>query len=135
MTLRLYLRAAELGNLASIVVLAGRFRGGDVVPQDAAVAMKLATIAAKKGDLESYHLLGHIYDELGDVENATKSYIFAARAGNHETIEFLRTYKTDGAKVVSDDDLEAIEEAYKDAVQLEWSEEREAFKKHPVYCG
>ena len=44
-------------------------------------------------------------------------------------MEIVRKYVVDGAKLVSDDDLEAIEDAYKDAVKQEWSEEREAFKK------
>jgi len=36
-------------------------------------------------------------------------------------------YTIGGIKVVNDDDLEAIKEAYKKAAKLEWSEEREAF--------
>lgn len=44
-------------------------------------------------------------------------------------MKLLRTYEKDGAKLVSDDDLDAIEEAYKEAVKLEWSEEREAYRK------
>ena len=44
-------------------------------------------------------------------------------------MEALRTYTIGGAKVVSDDDLEVIEGAYKEAAKLEWIEEREAFKK------
>ena len=33
------------------------------------------------------------------------------------------------AGVISGDGIETIEEAYKDAVKLTWSEEREAYKK------
>ena len=48
-------------------------------------------------------------------------------------MEFLRTFKIDGAKVVSDDAIEAIEEAYNESVELEWSEGREAFKNHSSF--
>ena len=129
MALRLFLRAAELGNLNSIVDLATHFQAED--PQDAVFArkLKLAAIAAKKGDLASYILLGFLYHEQRDVENAVKSWTFAARAGNRESMEFLRNYKVNGVKAVSDDDFEAIEEAQKDAAKQEWSEEREIFKR------
>jgi len=130
MVLRLYLRAAALGNLKAIVFLANRFREGDDVPQDTVVAMQLATTTAKKGHLGSYSLLGIIHRLRGDVENAAKCWIFAARAGHSLCMEALRIYKVGGAKVVSDDHLEAIEKDYKEAAKLEWSKEREAFKKH-----
>jgi TPR repeat protein len=121
--LRLYLRAAELGHLSSIFYLAKYFYNGDVhVPQDAVFAKQFATIAARKGDLEAYYLLGLIYQKLGDAENAVKSCKFAARSGQSKCMEFLQT-------VISGDELEAIEEAYKDAVKVTWSEEREAYKK------
>ena len=128
MALRLYLRAAELGCLAAIGNLATSFFRDDDVLQDADFAMQLATIAAKRGHLVSYHLIGNIYHEQGDVENTAKSWIFAAKAGHSDSMKALRTYKIDGTDVVSDDDLEAIDEAYKEAIKLEWSEEREAFK-------
>ena len=123
------LRAAELGSLSSIGALAGHFYDKEDDPQNAVFAMQLATIAAKKGDLSAYGILACFYNDHGDVESAAKSWIFAARAGCSESMEVLRKYKVNGARLVSDDDLEAIEEAYKDAAKLEWSEEREAFKK------
>ena len=131
MALRLHFRAAELGSLPAIVFLANRFREGEdvLVPQDTVVAMQLATIAAKKGYLKSYSLLGIIYHDLGDIENTVKVWTFAARAGHSACMEVVRTFTIDGTNAVSDDDLEAIEDAYKDAVKQEWSEEREAFKK------
>jgi TPR repeat protein len=129
MARRLFLRAAELGSLGSINSLALYFSKEDA-PQDAVFAMQLATIAAKKGHLESYYLLGFLYHGQDDVENAAKCWIFAARAGHSDSTKALRAYnKKYGANVLSDDDLEAIEETYKDAVNLEWSEGREAFKK------
>ena len=129
LALRLNLRAAELGSLAAIVSLAIHFHfdNGDA-SRDSVTAMKLATIAAKKGDLESYFPVGCLYDDLGDVETAAKCWIFAARAGHSESMELLRTYKVHGTDVVSDDDFEAIEEAYKEAAKEEWSEGREAYK-------
>lgn len=130
MALRLNLRAAELGSHASIYALAAHFDlfyDGDA--QDAVFAMQLATIAAKKGYLESYYLLGCIYAKQEDGDNAAKCLIYAARAGHSDSMEIVRKYVVDGAKLVSDDDLEAIEEVYNEAVKLEWSEEREAFKK------
>ena len=120
MFFRLHLRAVELGSLASIYALATHFHEGED-PRDAAFAMQLATIAAKKGDLESYYLLGLIYQELRETEYAVKSWTFAASSGHNDCMEFLRT-------VIGDDKREAIEEAYKDATKLEWSEEREGFK-------
>ena len=129
MGLRLLLRAAELGSLVAIGNLASYFFTEDDVPQDSVFAMQLAMTAAKKGDWGAYSMLGCIYAKQEDVENAAKNFIFAARAGHEVSMEFLRSYKVDGAKLVSDDDLEAIDEAYKEAVKLEWSEEREAFKK------
>ena len=130
MGLRLLLRAAELGSPAAIDNLAAIFFSDGDDPQDAVFAMKLATIAAKKGHLGSYSLLGIIHRLRGDVENAAKCWIFAARAGHSLCMEALRIYKVGGAKVVSDDHLEAIEKDYKEAAKLEWSKEREAFKKH-----
>ena len=79
--------------------------------------------------MEAYFHLGRICQKLGDAENAVKSWTFAARAGNRESMEFLRNYKVNGVKAVSDDDFEAIEEAQKDAAKQEWSEEREIFKR------
>ena len=87
------------------------------------------TLAAKKGHLESVYFLGHIYDELDDNENAAKHWIFAARAGHSASMDAVRKNKINGNYVMSDDDLDAIEEAYKDAAKQEWSEEREAFKR------
>ena len=132
MSLRLHLRAAELGCLNSTYALATHFQKGED-PRDAAFAMQLATIAAKKGTLESYYLLGYLYHTLGDVANASKCYVFAAREGHSVSMEFLRTFKIGGAKVVSDDALEVIEEDYNESVKLEWSEEREAFKNHSSF--
>ena len=133
MALRLHLRAAELGCLSSTHRLATHFREGDDVPQDTVVAMQLATTAAKKGYLGSYSLLGDIYHAHDNAENAAKCWIFAARAGHSLCMEFLRTFKIDGAKVVSDDAIEAIEEAYNESVELEWSEGREAFKNQSSF--
>jgi TPR repeat protein len=129
MALRLNLRAAQLGSIGSIICLASHFNDRGDAPHDPAFAMQLVTIAAKRGNLNSYGILACIHYKLGDVENAVKSWIFAARAGNSDCMELLRTYEKDGAKLVSDDDLEAIEGAYKEAVKLEWSEEREVYRK------
>ena len=79
--------------------------------------------------MSAYGILACIHYELGDDENAAKCWIFAARGGNRDCMKLLRTYEKDGEKLVSDDDLDAIEEAYKEAVKLEWSEEREAYRK------
>ena len=79
--------------------------------------------------MESVYFLGHIYDELDDNENAAKHWIFAARAGHSASMDAVRKNKNNGTYVMSDDDLDAIEVNYNDAVKLEWSEEREAFKK------
>ena len=74
--------------------------------------------------MEAYFHLGRICQKLGDAENAVKSWIFAARSGHSVSMEAIQK-----AGVISGDGIETIEEAYKDAVKLTWSEEREAYKK------
>ena len=141
--MRLWLQAAELGHLPGLCALASRhlrneFEGRTTLEQ----AMKLAEAAAKKGSVEGHHFLGILGLDIDKdmtqeralkVEKAMKHLEHAAIAGNAPSFKMLREIRDEGGEsldvLLKHDTFEEMEAKHKEALALEWSEEREEVNK------
>ena len=126
--LQLLLEAAERGFHSSLHTLAKMYQEGKLVNKDSVRAKKLAVAAAKLGELQAHLVLGVIYlEELeGDFpEKARSHFSFAAKNGDSLSMYTLRKMNKIGK--VSQEDFDDIEDAFKEAAKVEWSEERETY--------
>ena len=126
----LHLEAAERGHFGSVFDLAKLFREGTLVKKDSAKAEKLAVAAAKLGDLQAHFLLGDMYVEDGCPlhllpETSRSHFIFAARNGDSRAMNIIRNLRqTDN---ICEGDFDEIDDAFKEAAKIQWTEEREAY--------
>mmetsp|Transcript_7751 Transcript_7751/g.12900 ORF Transcript_7751/g.12900 Transcript_7751/m.12900 type:complete len:222 (-) Transcript_7751:687-1352(-) len=125
---RLTLQAAETGHPFAIVCLANDwYYGRDAVQVNTQQAMRLATIAAKKGCIFGYSQLGiYSFDTNDDVEKATNLFSFAARRG--ESVSMTNLNKLSEGGDLHNIDIDGIRNAFEESLKLEWSEEREKAK-------
>ena len=140
--IRLQLQAAESGYPKAIARLADRcFEGGSAVPRNFVYALHLANAAARKGYVPAYSLLGAMLKDTTDAmlkKNITaddsellvaKCFQFAARDGDKVGMECLDKLKKEGT--IFGIDINDVKRQYKEALMMEWSEERE--KVNPDY--
>ena len=104
-------------------------------------ALRLATAAAKKGYTHAYSLLGAMLKDTTDtlLKNmlhvqpggsglAAKCFQFAARDGDKSGMECLEKLNNEEG-FVTEVDINDVKRQYKEALMMEWSEERE--KENP----
>jgi TPR repeat protein len=128
--LQIHLEAAERGHPWSVYRLAISFyKGKMAVKKDMVRAEKLAVAACKMGSLHAHLVLGTTYfnEAEGDhlLEKAKKHLSFAAKNGESMAMDALQKMSKFGK--ISEADLNEIEDAFKEASKVEWSDEREAF--------
>ena len=145
--MRLWLRAAELGHLPGLCALARKYQtkfkneGRPTFEQ----SMKFATAAAKKGSVEGHHILGKRelvvlagmdetpleLERAEKLEKAVKHLEHAAIGGNVPSFELLQKLQDRGAGnmylFLDNDTFDELEAKHKEALALEWSEERESY--------
>ena len=121
--MRLYVGAAEQGNLYALAEVAFNCHSGLGVPQNTKQAVQLATAVAKKGCVHGHNLLGK-YILQTEYEQAVKHLVFAARGGHADSMKGIKMF---GSRRfgLSDDEVRDIEQDFEDKMKLRWTEERQ----------
>ena len=125
-----YLRAAELGNsqalsfLARILLL--DFKEFDL-QKEQNLAMRLATMGAKKGNLNSYVMLGMGEQLKGNQEQATRCWSFAAKNGENCAFDLVTDLKENG--LMSQNDFDECKRNFDSQKEIVRTEQREAAKQ------
>ena len=138
--IKLLIQAAELGNIEALCDLADkhlldkelevRTTKEQALKLTKEQALKLAKAAAKKGSVRGHEILGGLEfekDNFGTLAQALRHFIHAAIGGNKRSFDILRQTR-DQSGVLDQDAFDDIEAKHKEALALEWSEERESYE-------
>ena len=135
--MQLYLQAAELGNVASIIDIAYKCRTGYAGKLgNAALAIRLATAIAKTGCMRGHALLGYLHFLDWNIEaeipydndkklKAIKHWAYAAKAGDPSSMKSLEQLCDDLEIYLEGCTLDEVKRDFDEAKKLEWTEERE----------
>lgn len=123
---KLFLQAGRLGNAQGIVRLGCLVEDGDGGPKNHEMAVRLYVLAAKLGCAPAHSHLGNISIKKEMYDEGVRHLSHAARGGHLPSLNVLikHTY-IDAVDWMSEEKLLEIEEAYNDATEDDWSEERE----------
>ena len=132
-----YVRAAETGDPTALVNVAVMCSQGTVLEKNVGCAKKLAVAAAKKGCVDAHCLLGTFYRN--DIKKAgplrgqvcakvLDHWKFAAAGGSRNIMKDLETFRDQYGRV-TEEEFDHIKEEFKKAAKLEWTEEREEYRR------
>lgn len=128
--MKLWLQAAELGHIPALCAIASKYPKNDFeVRTTKEQALKLAKAAAKKGGVKGHAILGILeWKVQKDTVQALKHLVHAAIGGDKPSFKLLKEIRDRSREIVLDQDtFDDIEAKHKEALALEWSEERESY--------
>lgn len=132
-----FVRASEKGFPKALVVVANLWFKGNGVKKNVNFAKQLAMAAAKRGCADAHDLLGFFYwkefeaDPLRETTAKRTKFLdhwkFAAAAGWRDSMEKIEKCIEPG--IITQEEADGIREEFEKATKLEWTEEREEFRK------
>jgi len=121
--LKLWHRAAELGNSSAYYSIATAYVDGRGVAEDMKKAMYYYELAAMGGEAAARHYLG-VFEELdGNHHRAIKHWVIAAGGGDHDSLKAMQGMYTDGH--ATKDDFETALRAYQSYIDEIRSDQRD----------
>ncbi len=127
--MKLWLQSAELGHIPALCAIAkSQLNNEFEVRTTKEQALKLAKAAATKGSAKGHAILGFLENKQGDLDKALKHFVHAAIGGDKRSFDMLRSLQHKGLPLLNQDELDDIEPKHKEALALEWSEERERYR-------
>ena len=102
--LELWHRAGELGNADAYYNIGSAYELGDGVEVDEKKGIHYWELAAMGGNVNARHNLGCLEENLGNVERALKHYVIAARDGDPDALENIKSIYMDGNRDTTKDD-------------------------------
>jgi len=132
--LKLYHRAADLGNAQSYYNIGHLYMKGRGVDVDMKKATHYWELAAMRGSVDARYNLGVVEEKVGNYDRALKHYMIAARDGYSNSLENIkRVYKNGNATKA--DYAEALRsyQAYLVEVKNDQRDEAAAAKEYRYY--
>ena len=132
--LKLYHRAAELGNAEAYNSIGYAYDYGEGVDQDEKKATHFYELAAMRGNVEGRHNLGNEEKNEGIMERALKHYMIAIRSGDNKSLQKIQNLYSDG-RATKEDYTKALQtyQTYLDEIKSVQRDEAAAFSEHYRY--
>ena len=124
---KLWLRAGELGYTTAYFSVGNIYDNGDGVERDMKKA-KYYGLAAMMGNASARYNLGHLEEDVGNMDRAVKHWMISASAGHDKSLRRIRECFLNGH--ATKDDSEKALRAHKDANDEMKSDQREAAAQH-----
>ena len=132
-------RAAEAGDPTALVDIANVYCQSNIVERNKDRAKKLAVVAAKKGCSKAHVLLAAIYFadfevDLCGVGGSQAKFLdhwkFAAAGGCRESMKNIEEYTRGKYGLrITEEEVDRVREEFEMAAKVEWTEEREEWRR------